>query len=344
MTTASDGGSTAAGGAQAGAATGADAMSLDGADGGTDVDVTAVGETMGCFLLRDHADECGVTFIGAESNLAIGLASLGHRVRWASRLGDDHLGEQIRHGLQSRGVDVHAPRDPDRHTGVAIKELGSDGATVRYYRKDSAASAMTAEDVPAIAGSRWLHITGITPALSVECAQLISDLIADARSNDVKISLDANLRPVLWKHLDDAAAAMRVLCGAADLTFIGEDESRALGFGATAAEFLDNIDVPSGALVCFKLGARGAEAAVDGATYTSQAIESEVVDVTGAGDAFAAGFLSGTLRDLTVPQRLHLGHLMASRVIGVDTDFVEPFDDEVRNALLDAVTDVTATP
>lgn len=293
-------------------------------DDATPPEVIAVGETMGCFVLRDGSAASEMTFIGAESNVAIALASLDHRVRWVSRLGDDQVGDHIVRALRDRGVDVWASRDEARSTGIAIKELDANGTAVRYYRKDSAASVLRMEDVPPLTGASWLHLTGITPALSTGCAELTDRLAEQTARSGVRLSVDVNLRPVLWPSSSHARDAMLRLCRSADLVFVGHDESSALGLGDTAEEFIDAVGISPDRVVVFKRGSRGADAWSAGVGYSSAALPSPVVDVTGAGDAFAAGFLGGMLRRLPVGHCLELGHLMASRVIGVPRDFADP--------------------
>src|SRR5712691_9785436 len=105
-------------------------------------------------LLVDHA--------GAESNTCVGLARLGLRVAWISRLGADAAGDRILDALRADGIDTQwVERDADRPTGVMIKEPG---AGVRYYRSESAASVTGPEILGAapIAGARAVLVTGIT--------------------------------------------------------------------------------------------------------------------------------------------------------------------------------------
>lgn len=305
------------------------------------VDVIAVGETMGCLVLRGHRHPGGITLAGAESNVAIGLAFLGHRTRWASRLGTDRLGDHIVDRLRESGVDPYVTRDPVRQTGLAIKELSPGRTVVRYYRRDSAASAMSIRDAPPLTNAEWLHLSGITPALSPACAELVPALMRQAGGQRVRVSFDVNLRPVLWDSLSIARDTIRLLCREADLVFVGDDESRALELGDTLEEFIRGNVLRPEATVVFKRGAHGPQAFAAGVRYASAAVPTEVVDLTGAGDAFAAGFLSGQLRRLSIPQCLRLGSALASQVIGVDTDFVDPPDPARRTQVLSSIDEVT---
>lgn len=114
-----------------------------------------------------------VSVAGAESNVAIGLARLGHPVRWAGAVGTDEAGELVLRTLRAEGVDVSgAVRDEGAPTGLLLFEPRLPDVTrVHYYRAGSAGSRVSADDVARSfraqgESPRVLHLTGITPALS----------------------------------------------------------------------------------------------------------------------------------------------------------------------------------
>ncbi|MCL6637930.1 MAG: sugar kinase, partial [Alicyclobacillus sp.] len=117
------------------------------------MDVVTFGESMVCLTpLQKGSLETVWTFskrmAGAESNVAIGLARLGHRVAWVSRLGDDGFGRFIFKTLRGEGVDVSAVRwDAEHPTGVFFKEFSGSHTGVTYYRHGSAASFLQPDDV-----------------------------------------------------------------------------------------------------------------------------------------------------------------------------------------------------
>lgn len=287
-------------------------------------EVLTVGETMGCLLLPRERSASDLTFIGAESNVAIGLAALGHHVRWGGRLGADRMGDHIVESLEERGVHVDAARDDSRSTGLAVKELGGGRTTVRYYRRDSAAAAMDEITVPRLVDERWLHLTGITPALSDGCRRAVEALVEEARSRDVRISVDLNLRAVLWPDLSVAASVMQDLARHASVVLLGHDEAAALGLGDDVETVRARLFLRPDATLVFKRGAAGSLAWVDGQVHEVDAAPARVLDVTGAGDAHAAGFISGRLRGLSTVACLRLGSELAARVVGIPRDFIDP--------------------
>src|SRR5438552_3604184 len=129
---------------------------------------------------------------GTETNFAIGLARLGHEVGWFSRVGDDEFGQYIVNFVRGEGVDTsRVVADPEAPTGVLFKEKRELGPRkIVYYRRGSAASRLSTADLDAdyIASARYLHLTGITPALSPSAREAVFAAARLARERGVKVS------------------------------------------------------------------------------------------------------------------------------------------------------------
>jgi 2-dehydro-3-deoxygluconokinase len=113
---------------------------------------------------------------GAESNVAVGAARLGHRVRWAGVIGSDPHGEFILRQLRGEGIDVLHREDAGRGTGVMfLEQRTADITRAYYYRSGSAGSTLNCDDVDAAlaGGARVLHLTGITAALSPQAQEAV---------------------------------------------------------------------------------------------------------------------------------------------------------------------------
>ncbi|WP_077796910.1 sugar kinase [Streptomyces sp. JHA26] len=292
------------------------------------VDVVALGESMVTFLPSRPGRLADVPSFdraigGAESNVACVLAAAGHTTRWISAVGADGFGDHLVEAIGSYGVDVSAVRrDPARPTGVYFRtavDRAADAHEVAYYRAGSAASAMSAatEDLDAIRSGRVLHLSGITAALSADCLHLMRELTA-RRPGRPLVSFDVNHRPGLWRD-DDGPAVLLELARGADLVFVGEDEAWGLGGPEAVRAALPEPD-----LLVVKQGASGATAFHGEHVTFVPALHVDVVAAVGAGDAFAAGFLSATLRGLPVRDRLRHGHLMAAAALTVPGDLATP--------------------
>jgi 2-dehydro-3-deoxygluconokinase len=289
------------------------------------VDVVTIGETMVAFVSHDDPRRFTAVLAGAESNVAMGMARLGCRARWVSRLGADPLGDLVESSIAADGVDVAVVRDVTRPTGVMTKHVSGSGTRSRYYRTGSAASALSAADLDRVGPARWLHVTGITAAISDSAAGLVGAVVARRTGHRGGVSFDVNHRPALWPDAATAAGALLPLARNADVVFIGDDEADVLFGTADQAALATLVLRHDRQELVLKRGVSGAAVITAYGTVTESALPAEVVDVTGAGDAFAAGYLAGRLRGWAARDRLRLGHLMGSRVVAVLEDVPPPF-------------------
>ena len=287
-------------------------------------EIVCIGETMALITPTDSrlaaAAQASVGLAGAESNVAAGVASTGHRVAWASRLGADPLGDRIATELERRGVELWVERDDAAPTGVMFKDPGAESSSVYYYRSGSAASRMEQGilDPARLDGVRIVHTTGITPALSASCRQMVDRLFADARTAGALVSFDVNDRRPLWSR-EDAAETLARLADAADITFVGRDEAERIWGTVTPAEI--RAFLPNCALLVVKDGDVGATAFDgDAEPVFVPAPVVDVVEPVGAGDAFASGFLAATLDGEDLAARLSAGHAAAERVLTIAAD------------------------
>ncbi|MEU0381490.1 sugar kinase [Streptomyces cyaneofuscatus] len=274
----------------------------------------------------------------------------------------DHLVETIGgYGVDTSAVRRDPVRPTGIYFRTAT-DRGAGAHEVAYYRAGSAASAMSPANVPyeEVFAGRVLHLSGITAALSADCLELLRDLTAP-RPGRPLVSFDVNHRPHLWRGGD--ATVLLELARRCDLVFVGEDEAEE-AWGIVGAEAIRAaLPEPgvvvvkrgsAGATVFSGLrpgprssnagGAENAPASRSGegggaesgpasrsreggeAEVVTQvpALRVDVVAAVGAGDAFAAGFLSATLRGLPVRDRVRHGHLMAAAVLTVPGDLTEP--------------------
>lgn len=277
-------------------------------------DVLCLGETMALVAPAvpeplESAGECTITAGGAESNVAIQLAALGHSVRWASRVGDDPLGHRVIGTIASAGVDTSLVElSTTAPTGVYFKDPGRCGSRVYYYRSGSAASTMDdgflgAEVLESVA---MVHLSGITPALSASCDRLVRSLLRSGRS--YRVSFDVNYRPTLW-DVQRAAPVLRELAQLADVVFVGLDEARTLWGVDDAEDVRAVLDAPPTVVV---KDADVAAYALGAGAAVVDAPRVRVVEPVGAGDAFAAGYLAGQLRGEGGKRCLRRGHILAA--------------------------------
>lgn len=245
---------------------------------------------------------------GAESNVAIGLARLGHEVTWAGVVGDDEHGEYILRTLRAENVHTHHRISLDRPTGLMLVEkvLGTT-ARVSYHRARSAGSTLSADDVlPVLTEDvSVIHVTGITPALSTSAAEATAEVIRQAKDRGITVSVDINYRQKLWSR-DEARQTLSPLVRDADIVVGSEDEFDLVGEGEPR-HVAKGLLSGGASVVAIKRGADGAELHTQDASFEAAAHRVSVVDTIGAGDAFTAGLLSGLLDGLGHAQALSRG-------------------------------------
>ena len=275
-------------------------------------------------------------FGGAEFNVAVGLSRLGHRVGWAGGLGDDEFGREILAFARGEEIDVsRATFDPRALTGLYFKERRALGRLrVYYYRDSSAASRMCFKDLDLdylLSGS-FLHLTGITAALSESCRDLTERLILSANERNVPISFDANVR---WRLFDDRdpRETLKPLVDRADLLFLSEEEAELL-LGGSDTESIQQARQKMRAKTIVVHRADGAFAVEEDGITERAGYEVKVVDTVGAGDAFVAGFLAGRLRSWETGECLEMANACGACAVTVPGDIKGLPTDEEALALV----------
>lgn len=292
-------------------------------------EVITLGEALVALVAEGSAAMADVTrfhrhVAGAEANVAVGVARLGHSVAFVGRVGKDGFGTAIVRRLRAEGVDVTGVSvEAASQTGVLVRERRSIGASeVEYYRLGSAGSRLSPTDVEARADSirtaRWLHLTGITPALSATARAAVERAVGLAREGDATVSLDVNLRRKLWAD-DEASSVLWPLASQVDVVFGDPDELAVLAGGTNAPNRLSEAGVGT---VVVKLGVDGAELHDAAAPLLVEPALPvlQVVDEVGAGDAFCAGFIAARLEGLDHRTALGWANACGAAVVSVEGD------------------------
>jgi 2-dehydro-3-deoxygluconokinase len=256
-------------------------------------------------------------------------------------VGADEFGACIRSTVRGEGVDTsHVVDDSNAPTAVFFKERRRpDETRVYYYRTGSAASRLSAEDLPAsyIREAELLHLTGITPALSASSREAVWTALKLAREGNTRVSFDPNIRYKLWSE-EEATRVLTRIIPRVDILLAGEAEAMTLTATSeveTAARKLREMGPDQ---VVIKRGEEGAMAMYGKSNdvVCQPATDVTIVEEIGAGDAFNSGYLAGCLQGLTVEASLRLGTIMGALAVTAPGD-VEglPTREEVERYLED---------
>jgi 2-dehydro-3-deoxygluconokinase len=289
---------------------------------------------------------------GAEANVAVSLSMLGHAAAMVSSLPESPLGRACAGELQRHGVRTDAIRFRDGRMGLYFLTHGAGHrpAEVLYDRAGSAfatANADTYDWNALLAGCNWLHVSGITPAVSDAAGEAAMRAMTVARQRGVKISFDCNFRARVWgARAKDAPAILRKLCEQADLIF-GDERDFTFMLGGTAAAAFESFEQ-----LQFIACTRRARHSVDVQqlsghlqsrrdTYTTRSYALDgIVDRIGAGDAFAAGVLHGLIHSFDPQKTIDFATAAACLKHSIPGDFNLASVADVELLLSEQQTDV----
>jgi len=279
-----------------------------------------------------HATGLELKIGGAESNLAIALSRLGLSAGWASYLSDDEMGQLVLDRVRAEGVDTsRVARVKDHPTGLYLREQVGMDVRVYYYRRGSAASTMRPEafDQDYLSGAKFLHLTGITPALSESCRALVLWAVREAGA---RVSFDVNYRSKLW-GTGMAMEFIEEILPDVYLLFVGDEEARAI-WGRDDEALVRELAAKGPEEVVLKRGKAGSLALAEGEVLEHPSFDAAEVDPVGAGDAFAAGYLAGHVWDLPAEERLRVANAMGAMSVATLGDYEGlPDSDELRTFL-----------
>lgn len=290
--------------------------------------VILFGEPMAMFTAEeegplDEVEVFGRSLAGAEVNVCTGLTRLGHNVSYVTKLGEDPLGMYVKKFLDREGIGTEfITFDSVYKTGIMLKSKVSSGDPITsYYRKGSAFSHMTKEDIEKIDfhDVSLIHVTGIPPALSISCREATYRLIERARENNCYITFDPNLRPALWESEESMIRVINELASKCDLILPGTAEGLILTGSnepEKIADFYQNLGVRN---VIIKEGSRGAYVRQGSQSFRQEGFKvKKVVDTVGAGDGFAVGIISSKLEGLDIKEAV----IRANAIGAIQVTFV----------------------
>mgnify|MGYP001221484446 FL=1 len=275
---------------------------------------------------------------GAEFNVAIGCSRLGLKAGWIGRLGKDEFGRYIYNFARGEGIDVSEVKMVKGYpTSLNFKEIRSDGTgETFYYRDHSPTKTLLPESLNEkyFQHAKILHITGVFPAISEQNIRVIDRAIMLAKKNDVKISMDPNIRLKLWSK-ENARKTLLKWLPSVDYLLSGLDEVELL-FGTSDMEkltkYMQKYNISN---FFITLGAAGSIALAKGKKYEVPAVKvKHVADTVGAGDGFDAGVIYGLLQAWNPERILEFANTIGAMVVGVYGDNEGlPYLDEVLEKL-----------
>ncbi len=290
------------------------------------LDAVTFGEPMAMFYANEAGPLHEVTsfskaLAGAESNVATGLSRLEHKTGYVTKLGEDNFGQFIAGALNKEQINTDSiTYTKEFPTGMLIKSKVLTGdPKVEYFRKNSAASKLSLADFDEsyFASAGHLHVTSISAALSKTCHEFSLHAMEFMKKSGKTVSLDPNLRPVLWPDTETMVNTINDLATRCDWFLPGHSEGKTLTGLDTPEEIAGYYLERGVSLVVIKLGPEGAyyKSSSGEEGYVGGCKVETVVDTVGAGDGFAVGVISAMLEKLTVAEAVKRGNAIGALAV-----------------------------
>lgn len=284
-----------------------------------DIDLLSVGELLVDLISTEPTDSLATAERferyqgGSPANIAVNVARLGGRAAMMARVGDDPLGSFLRGTLAAAGVGVDAVQtDPDAHTSLVL--VARTATTPDFLPMRDADFRLDSADLEgAVSRARAVH-TSTWPLSREPARQCAMRALHLAHAEGKVTSLDPNYTPRIWPDREEALGVMTVLLPDVTITKPSQDDAARL-FGETLRprEVIRRFHAMGPMMVLFTMGAEGMILSVDGDETFIPARELEVVDATGAGDAFWSGFLMAHLDGLPPVHCAYVARELAER-------------------------------
>ncbi len=290
--------------------------------------VAALGEVM--LELRPvpgEKEQYGLAFAGDTFNTAVGLARLGVKTGYITMLGEDAFSDRIMAAGEQEGLNMSAVFRTDKATpGLYLIENDERGERQFHYWRDSSAARELLADsrrlhqvLEALRPYDVVYFSGITAAvMGLSAEEPFIALVEALRQQGKKLLFDPNYRPRLWPNAKTAARWTERIAGQCTCVFPTlADETQLWGCAGEEDAIRHYLDLGIEEVVLKCPGAVAVAGRGEERCRVSSPYEGPVVDTTGAGDAFNAGYIAARLRGQPLNEALIAAHEAAAQVVSV---------------------------
>lgn len=252
---------------------------------------------------------------GDTSNFSIAVARQGVEVGYQTRIGNDTFGKKFLELWNKEGVSTElVVKDASSHTGLYFISYSEGGHEFTYHRKGSAASLLKPDDIQekAIKELKYLHVSGITQAISDSSCDAVFKAIELAKLHNVPISYDPNIRLKLWS-LERAKAVVLHTAKLATIFMPSLEEAQWLSGKMEPVEIIEYFQEHDIQNIVLKVGANGVYVAEHQEEIKRiPGISVNVVDATGAGDTFDGAFIARLVEGDSVVKAARYANIAAA--------------------------------
>jgi fructokinase len=274
-------------------------------------DVLTVGELLIDMISEayDDAVNCATFtrfFGGSAANLALNTKKLGLRSLVASSVGRDGFGAYLLQQLEREGIPTDQIQLADESTSMVVITKSRTTPQPIFYRGADYRLNFTADLASAVRQSRIVHFS-CWPISREPARSTVERAIELAKAEGALVGFDPNYHPSIWSKGEDGAAYVKSIIGRVDVIKPSKDDADRLFGNDTPDNHLSRFLALGAKLVILTLGAEGILVSNGDETLRLDSVPTEVVDATGAGDAFWAGFYAGLVKGLVLKESVKLG-------------------------------------
>ncbi|NLW55026.1 MAG: sugar kinase [Firmicutes bacterium] len=256
---------------------------------------------------------------GDTSNVALGVAKLGHSASYVTRLGSDYFAEKIRELWKKENVDTrNVIQDENHQTGIYFAFYDSQGNhQFIYKRRNSAAAHYSTKDAKEVSleGLKIFHLSGISQAISKSCMEASFYFMKRCRELNIFVSYDLNYRNQLWSKEYFKSVAYYTIKNLANLVSMNISEAKVLGLSGEPEKIVEDVMSMGPEIVALKLGKEGCViGSPEGIEYGKAFEVGNTVETTGAGDSLTAAVIVGILEKMKLSQLTRFANAVAAMV------------------------------
>jgi sugar/nucleoside kinase (ribokinase family) len=279
-------------------------------------DVLTVGEILIDMISADYDESFESNtyhkfFGGSPANIVMNVKKLGIRSLLASAVGKDGLGTFLINHLHNAGIDTTGIQQVDDSTSMVVVTKSKSTPIPIFYRGADYQLTYNPELDKALKNSKIVHFS-CWPISMMPARHTVEIVMEEARKNNILVCFDPNYHPMIWKKGEDGIEYVKSIIRMVDIIKPSEDDAERL-FGKDTPENQIEKFLSLGAkLVIMTLGKNGAFVSNGSETLRLGTLATNVVDTTGAGDAFWSGFYTAIIKGYTIREALHLGFAVSA--------------------------------
>ena len=272
-------------------------------------DVLAIGELLVDMITTDEEEITTYRqfFGGAPANIAVNVKRLGIKSLIASAVGEDSMGDFLINHLIENEIDTRLVQRVKSATSMVLLNKSTGTPIPIFYRDADFSLTFEKALKDAVMESKIVHFS-CWPISRMPSRHVIEEAIKVAKKNDVLICFDPNYHEMIWQKDEDGIQYVKSIISKSDIIKPSEDDAQRI-FGADTASNQIKKFLDLGAkLVVMTLGEAGLIVSNGVETFKCTTLATEVVDTTGAGDAFWAGFYTALIKGYPIKEAIIFGN------------------------------------